>query len=113
MLLGGVCLEACEVVEEAQCLGVESSWGGGDNRHEPSFLTFELTFDEKWKCEAVESSVSVILTRQAPPLSREHLSSGPRTVGVSVPYTASFKMDQSAVNKQIKQVASASTFPTF
>jgi hypothetical protein len=33
VLLGGVGLTACEVVEEAQCLVVESSKGGGDNRH--------------------------------------------------------------------------------
>jgi hypothetical protein len=31
--LGGVRLKACKVVKEAQCLGVESSEGGGDNRH--------------------------------------------------------------------------------
>ena len=34
MLFSGVCLEACEVVEEAQCLGVEFSGGRGDDRHE-------------------------------------------------------------------------------
>ena len=41
MLLGGVRLEACEVVEEAQCLGVESSRGGGENRHEPVVLSLK------------------------------------------------------------------------
>ena len=34
MLLAGVRLEACEVVEEAQCLGLESSGCGGDHRHD-------------------------------------------------------------------------------
>ena len=41
MLLGGVRLEACEVVEEAQCLGVESSGCGGDHRHEPVVLSLK------------------------------------------------------------------------
>jgi len=38
VLLGGVRLEACEVVEEAKCLRVESSGCGGDHRHEPVVL---------------------------------------------------------------------------
>ena len=38
MLLGGVPLEACEIVEEAHCLGVESPGCGGDHRHEPVVL---------------------------------------------------------------------------
>ena len=38
MLFGGVRLEACEVVEEAKCLRVESSGCGGDHRHEPVVL---------------------------------------------------------------------------
>jgi hypothetical protein len=41
MLLGCVRAKACEVVEEAQCLGAESSGGGGDKRHEPVFLSFK------------------------------------------------------------------------
>ena len=41
MLLGGVRLEACEVVEETQCLGVESSGCGGDHRHEPVVLSLK------------------------------------------------------------------------
>ena len=41
MLLGGVRLKACKVVKEAQCLGVESSEGGGDNRHEPVVLSLK------------------------------------------------------------------------
>jgi len=35
VLLVGVRLEACEIVEEAQRLGVESSGCDGDHRHEP------------------------------------------------------------------------------
>ena len=41
MLLGSVRLKACEIVEEAQCLGVESPGGGGDNRHEPVVLSLK------------------------------------------------------------------------
>jgi hypothetical protein len=41
VLLGGVRLEACEVVEDAQCLGVESSGCGGDNRNEPVVLSLK------------------------------------------------------------------------
>jgi hypothetical protein len=41
VLLGGVRLEACEVVEEAQCLGVESSGCGGDHRHESVVLSMK------------------------------------------------------------------------
>ena len=39
VLLGGVRLEACEIVEKAQCLGVESSGCCGDHRHEPVVLS--------------------------------------------------------------------------
>ena len=38
VLFSGVRLEACEVVEEAQCRGVELSGGRGDDRHEPVVL---------------------------------------------------------------------------
>ena len=41
MLFSGVRLEACEVVEEAQCLGVEFSGGRGDDRHEPVVLSLK------------------------------------------------------------------------
>ena len=41
MLLGGVRLKACEIVEEAHCLGVKSPGGGGDNRHEPVVLSLK------------------------------------------------------------------------
>ena len=41
MLFSGVRLEACEVVEEAQCLGVECSGGCGDDRHEPVVLSLK------------------------------------------------------------------------
>jgi hypothetical protein len=41
VLLGGVRLEACEVVEESQCLRVESCGGGGDNRHDPVVLSLK------------------------------------------------------------------------
>ena len=39
MLLGGIRLKACEIVEEAHCLRVESPGRGGDNRHEPVVLS--------------------------------------------------------------------------
>jgi len=41
VLLGGVRLEACEIVEEAQCLGMESSGCGGDHRHEAVVLSLK------------------------------------------------------------------------
>ena len=41
VLLGGVRLKACEIVEEAQCLRVESSGRGGDHRHEPVVLSLK------------------------------------------------------------------------
>ena len=41
VLLGGVNLGGCEVVEEAQCLGLESSGCGGDHRHEPVLLSLK------------------------------------------------------------------------
>jgi hypothetical protein len=41
VLLGGVRLEACEVVEEAKCLRVESSGCGGDHRHEQVVLSLK------------------------------------------------------------------------
>jgi hypothetical protein len=40
-LLGGVRLEACEVVEEAQGLGAESPGCCGDHRHEPVVLSLK------------------------------------------------------------------------
>jgi len=41
VLLGGVRLKACKIVEEAHCLRVESPGGGGDNRHEPVVLSLK------------------------------------------------------------------------
>ena len=41
VLLGGVRLEACEIVEEAQCLRMESSGRVGDHRHEPVILSLK------------------------------------------------------------------------
>ena len=41
MLLGGVRLEACKIVEEVQCLRVESSGCVGDHRHEPVVLSLK------------------------------------------------------------------------
>ena len=41
MLLGGVRLEACEIVEEEQGLGVESPRYDGDHRHEPVVISLK------------------------------------------------------------------------
>ena len=71
MLLGGVRLEACEVVEEAQCLGVESSGGGGDNRHEPVVLSL-MPLVVLGRLGAVGPLERVLVTRvlRAPPWER-------------------------------------------
>jgi hypothetical protein len=55
VVLGGIRLEACEVVEEAQGLGVESSGGGGDYRHEPIVLKPAVRRDSRQflSCEPV------------------------------------------------------------
>jgi len=49
VLLVGVRLEACEIVEEAQRLGVESSGCDGDHRHEPVVASLKEndTFNDK------------------------------------------------------------------
>jgi hypothetical protein len=73
VLLGGVRLQACEVVEEAQCLGVESPGGGGDNRHEPVVLSLKpsVVLDHLSAVGPVER-VLVTGVLRAPPADRMH-----------------------------------------
>jgi hypothetical protein len=84
VLLGGVRLEACEIVEEAQCLRLESSGFVGDHRHEPVVVGLKplVTFGHLGAAGPVERVLAGCMTvkssvRPAVPVMLVGYSDGP------------------------------------